>query len=83
MNSTPLEFRRWFQLVVVLLSFAIAFPCFWVLRSAVPQAEDGLQICLLVLFVGAFAGFDRLLTLFLPIVIFKLWPQIESPRPKA
>ena len=83
MSSTPLEFRRWFQLVAVLLSLAIALPCFWVLRSALPQAEDGLQIFLLVLFVGAFAGFDRLLTLFLPIVILKLWPQIESPRAKA
>ena len=83
MNSMPLEFRRSFKVVVGVLSFATSVVCFFLLRSALPASETGLQVALYVLFIGAIAGLDRLLTRFLPLLLLKLWPQLESPTSNA
>jgi hypothetical protein len=83
MNSMPLEFRTSFKVVVGAVGFATAVVCFFLLRSAVPTSETGLQVALYLLFIGAIAGFDRLLTRFLPLLLLRLWPQLESTKSKA
>jgi hypothetical protein len=82
-STAPIEFRKWFQFAVVFLSLAIAGPCFWALHSAIQGKEESLQLFLLVLFIGAIFGFTRLLTMFTPILLTKLWPQVESPTSKT
>ena len=83
MNATPLELRKWFQILCYLLGLALAGSCYWVLRPLAQDQTTGVQLALSLLLIGALNGFERILTLFLPILLVKLWPRIESPDPKA
>jgi hypothetical protein len=83
-NSTLIESRKWFQVVVALQSMAVAVACYLLVEAALPASAGGAKLALLLLAWGAFYGFDRALTRVLPIVILKAWPGLESPdRPTS
>lgn len=79
MNPTLIESRKWFQVLVALLSLAGAITCYVLVDAVLPASTGGARLALLLLAWGAFAGFDRVLTLVLPIVFLKAWPGLEAP----
>ncbi len=81
MNSKYLEGRKWFQVLAGVLSVASVLMCFAVVDPALNTSALGPHLVLLILCAGACSGFERLLTLFLPIILVKLWPAIEPSDP--
>ena len=77
MNPQPLELRSWFKALVGLLSLAPATICFVTVSLALPEPAFGEHVALSFLFVGAWAGFATLLGLFLPLLVAKLWPNLD------
>ena len=73
-----IESRRWFQYVVglgaVAITLALATPIYFALQAR-PSAAG---IALPFLAAGAIAGFSRLLTLLLPLLLLKLWPGLDQ-----
>lgn len=80
MNSKPLELRKWFNVLIGLFGIATSVICFFVVRSALPEAALSANVALSLLFLGAMGGFVTLLRLLLPLLIVKLWPTIEVPH---
>ncbi|MDQ2733479.1 MAG: hypothetical protein M3Y55_00495 [Pseudomonadota bacterium] len=74
-----LESRRWFQYVVglggVAITLALAVPIYLALQAHSSWAVVAVPF----LAAGAVAGFSHLLTLFLPVGLLKLWPELEQP----
>ena len=70
----PVELRKWFQITTAALGLGAAFACWHVVHASIPSAGPGPQMALSLLFVGAIAGFHRLITLLLPLVLVKLLP---------
>ena len=79
MNRNLIEQRKWFIASVGLLSLLASTACLLVVRSALPESAVGAETALALMFIGAVSGFARLLTLFIPLLILKLWPGIEGP----
>ena len=71
------ESRRWFQYVVGLsgaaITLCLAVPIYFTLQGQ----HSAAVVALPFLAGGAVAGFSRLLTLFLPLVLLKFWPELE------
>lgn len=79
-NAALFESRKWFQAVVALASLGIVAACLWSVHASLPAQAEAAKLALLVLGWAAFYGLDRFLMLFLPIVVLKVWPRLESPR---
>ena len=74
----PIESRRWFQYVTglagVALTLALAIPIYFDLQAH----HSAAGVALPFLAAGAIAGFSRLLELLVPLVVSKLWPELEN-----
>lgn len=81
MQFVPIERRKWFVFLIGFISIAGAGVCFFVVRSALPSEATGAHVALALLFMGATSGFVTVLNLFLPLLLVKLWPGLEAPRP--
>ncbi len=79
MNPRLIESKKWFQVLVALLSLAGAVTCYLLVDAVLPAGASGARLALLLLAWGAFCGFDRFLKLVLPIVFLKAWPGLEAP----
>ncbi len=73
----PIESRRWFQylasLAAVAITLALAIPIYFDLQVS----HSAAAVALPFLAAGAIAGFSHLLTLVLPLVLLKVWPELE------
>ena len=78
MKTTPLEHRRWFNMLVSILGVSIALVCFIVVRMQIAKSEQYVQLALALLFIGAVSGFIALFRLFLPLILLKIWPKLEE-----
>jgi len=74
-----LENRKWFQLMAGGIGLVAACLSFWVARSAFPiDASESAKFALTLLMLGAISGFSRLLTIFLPFFLPKIFPSLDS-----
>lgn len=73
----PLELRRWFQVLVAAGGYGVAGLCFHFLRSALPVNDDAHILVLVFMSAGAGLGFGRLLAMFLPLALVKMWPRLD------
>ena len=78
MKTTPLEHRRWFNMLVSILGVSIALVCLIVVRMQIANSEQHVQLALALLFIGAVSGFIALFRLFLPLILLKIWPKLEE-----
>ena len=74
----PIELKRWFQILCGFLGISIAIACWLVVKSFVPEGEAGARLALLLLLVGAGMGISRLMEMFLPPLLVRLFPQLEQ-----
>lgn len=81
MLPEPVECRRWFSFLVGFIALAVAVTCLQVVRSVLPTQADGAHWALTLLFVGAVNGFVHVLKLLLPLLLIKLWPELEDKDP--
>lgn len=73
-----MEHRKSFQLTVGLFAFALATVLSFSLFRLLPPNSFLAPLALLLLYAGAIAGFDRLLTLLLPPALAKLFPRLDA-----
>jgi hypothetical protein len=73
-----MEHKKSFQIVVSIIAFAIAFGLYWVCRAYIPREVGMARVCLLFLSMGAFYGFDRLLTRLLPPLFERIAPRLDK-----
>lgn len=73
------ESRLWFQALSASCSLVLTALCVVALYSLVQVGGASVQFALIALAIGAFSGFNRLLTLFLQIFLVRLWPSLERP----
>jgi hypothetical protein len=78
MKSTPLEYKRWFNITVTILGASIALVCMLMIRSYIPKTDQHTQFALALLFIGAVSGFVGLLRLFLPLILVKVFPKLDE-----
>jgi hypothetical protein len=77
-NLMPLELRKWFQVLTSVLGMVAAGVCWFFVRSAIEPRAHGAQLALVFLTFGALIGFGRILTIFLPLVLPKIWKRLDS-----
>lgn len=73
-----MEHRKSFQIVVSIIAFALAFGLNWVCRAYIPREDGMARVCLLFLSIGAFYGFDRLITRLLPPLLERIAPRLDN-----
>ena len=74
-----LENRKWFQLMAGGIGLVAACLSFWIARSAFSvDASESAKFALALLMLGAISGFSRLLTIFLPLFLPKIFPSLDS-----
>lgn len=74
----PLELRKWFQILTSVLGLVAGWTCWYYVSSALGSQASSARLALILLVLGAISGFGRLLTLFLPPVLTKIWPTLDS-----
>ena len=72
-----MEHRKSFQWAVGLVAFALATVLALSLVRLLPPTSIFASVALWLLYAGAVAGFDRLLTLLLPPVVARLFPRLD------
>ena len=83
MQSVPIERRKWFVVLIGSIGIAGASACLLVVRSALPSGAPGAHAALTLLFMGAMSGFVTLLNFLLPLLLLKLWPELEASSPPS
>lgn len=74
-----LENRKWFQLMAGGIGLIAACLSFWVARLAFPfDAPESAKFALVLLMIGAISGFYRLLIIFLPLILPKIFPNLDA-----
>jgi hypothetical protein len=73
-----MEHRKSFQLTVGLVAFASATVFGLPLFRLLPPDSVFAPVALWLLYAGAIAGFDRLLTLLLPPALARLFPRLDA-----
>ncbi|MBR7778430.1 hypothetical protein [Undibacterium rugosum] len=73
----PLELRRSFQITTGVLGLGLSMLCYWLIRDSVAPMQGGAAMALSILFIAAVPGFQRLLVLFLPLLLVKLFPSLD------
>lgn len=74
----PLELRRSFQLFTAITGTVAAFSCGYLLNAVIPPESVAAKLAIFVLVPAAVIGFDRMLTMFLPLFLPKIWPRLDS-----
>lgn len=74
------EQRKSFQIIVAALSVSLSLFCWAVVRPHVPKTENLAQLGFALLLLVAIPGFMSIFKVILPIVILKIWPQLDKPK---
>lgn len=74
----PLELRKWFQILTGVLGLIAGWTCWFYVSAGLGSQAYGARLALILLVLGAILGFGRLLTLFLPPILTKIWPTLDS-----
>lgn len=73
----PLELRRWLQILTAGSGVLAACACWYVVDPALNTRADSVRLPLLALTIGSVVGFGRLLGIFLPLILTKIWPRLD------
>ncbi|MBC3933041.1 hypothetical protein [Undibacterium curvum] len=73
----PIELRRSFQITTGVLGLALSMLCYWLIRDGAAPMQGGAALSLSIMFIAAVPGFQRLLVLFLPLLLVKLFPRLD------
>ncbi len=74
----PLELRRWFQVCIFVAGMVIAWICWFFVHAALQPTADGARLVLVILVIAASNGFAQIFKGFLPIILTKIWPSLDT-----
>lgn len=72
----PLELRHWFQILTAGSAVLAACACWYIVDSTLTTRADTVRLPLLALTIGSVVGFGRILGIFLPLILTKIWPRL-------
>ncbi|MFJ9531186.1 hypothetical protein [Herbaspirillum sp. NPDC101396] len=83
MNTLPkkkelLESQRWFQLIVALAGYSVAAAMGYLVSRHLDSSTEPIGVMLVLLSTWAGLGLCRLLTMFVPLLLVKLWPWLDE-----
>lgn len=74
----PLELRHWFKMLTAVLGVAASYACWFIISSALDPRAASARLALVLLVLGAALAFRQLFATFLPLVLTKIWPRLDS-----
>lgn len=73
-----LESRRWFQVTIALTGYSVAVVMGYLVSRHLASSTDAIGVMLVLLSTWAGLGLCRLLTMFVPLLLVTLWPQLDG-----
>ncbi len=73
-----LENRRWFQVTIALTGYSVAAAMGYMVFRHLASSTEAIGGMLVLLSTWAGLGLCSLLTIFVPLLLVKLWPQLDD-----
>lgn len=71
-----LEFKPAFHVITWIISLCVTVGCSILLQSAICTPSLGNDLALAVFIIASPPGISRLIVLFVPLILSRIWPEI-------
>jgi hypothetical protein len=73
-----LEGRRWFVIAILLTAYSVAASMGYLVSQYLASPPEAIGVMLVLLSTWSGMGLSRLLTMFVPLLLVKIWPRLDE-----